>query len=159
MEIFTDHVTEWVIGLSCAFIPGVLGIVIKKTAKIPNVTIPFWLLCVFIGLVPAYFSVKHYSSQTKYIENKSYGVERVIVDGKHFYRCKFNGTELVFTGGIPPKMGFCVLINPRITFDSNAANTIDTLVEMYADPSFRPVIEPLLENIKKGGLKSSAQKN
>jgi hypothetical protein len=107
----------------------------------------------FIGLIAAYFVVQSYSNKTKNIANKNYGVERVIVDGKHFVNCTFNGTELVFTG----KRGFSLTKNhfktqPRISFDGNAALTINELIAMYSDDAFRPIIEITFENIKKQGL-------
>lgn len=77
MEIFTNHKVEWLIGICSAFIPTILGWFIKKTANIPDITIPFWLLCLLISLPIAYLLAKKYSLKTKDIANKSYGVERI----------------------------------------------------------------------------------
>lgn len=160
MEIFTEHKVEWIIGIACAFLPAVIGVIIKKTAKIPDITIPFWLFCLIIGLIPTYFAVKAYSNKTKDIANKSYGVDRVVVDGKHFVNCTFDGTELVFKG----EKGFSLTSNhfktpPRISFDGNASLTVGELIAMYGDEGFRPIVDATFENIKKRGLEKSAKTN
>lgn len=153
MEIFTAHKVEWIIGIVCTFLPVLLGELIKRTSKIPNITIPFWLLCFFIGLVAAYLVIQVYSNKTKDIVNKSYGVERVTLDGKHFVNCTFDGTELIFTG----KKGFSLTGNhfktyPRISFDGNAALTIGELIALYSDDGFRPIVEATFDSIKKQGF-------
>jgi len=160
MELFTEHKTEWIIGIACTFLPAIIGEIIKRTSNIPNITIPFWLFCLLVALIPAYFAVTSYSAKTKDIANKKYGVERVVVDGKHFVNCTFDGTELVFKGG----KGFSLSGNhfktyPRISFDGNAALTIGEMIAMYGDEGFRPIIEATFENIKKEGLKRSEKKN
>jgi hypothetical protein len=158
MEIFMEHKVEWVIGIVCTFLPVILGELIKRTSKIPDITIPFWLLCLFIGLIAAYSVIHVYSNKTKDVANKSYGVERVVIDGKHFVNCTFDGTELVFTG----KRGFSLSgnhfkTNPRISFDGNAALTISELIAMYSDDVFRPIIEATFDNIKKRGLEKKVR--
>jgi len=159
MELFTDHKTEWIIGIACTFLPAIIGEIIKRTSNIPNITIPFWLFCLLVALIPTYFAVTSYSNKIKDIANKTYGVERVVVDGKHFVNCKFDGTELVFTGKKP--MGFSknTMTNIRIKFEGNAALTTDALIAMYGDDGFRPIIEATLENIKKEGIARSTKKN
>jgi len=158
MEIFTDHKVEWIIGLPCAFVPGLLGYLIKKTVNIPNITIPFWLLCVLIALIPTYFAVKSYSSKTIDIANKSYGVERVIIDGKHFSNCTFDGTELVFTGKRTFGLSHNKFTAIRFKVEGDAALALNAMIAMYADEAFRPFIEVTFDNIKKEGLEKSAKK-
>ena len=139
--------------------PAILGEIIKRTAKIPDITIPFWLLCLLIGLIPAYFAITTYSNKTKDIANKSFGVERVVIDGKHFVNCDFDGTELVFTGKKGAGLSANRMKNIRVKFENNAALTVDALIAMYTDEGFRPIIDTTLENIKKEGLARSANKN
>lgn len=158
MEIFTEHKVEWVIGIVCTFLPVILGALVKRTSKIPDITIPFWLFCLFIGLIAAYSVIHVYSAKTKDVANKSYGVERVVIDGKHFVNCTFDGTELIFAG----KRGFSLTRNhfktpPRISFIGHAANTINQLIHMYSDESFRPIVEATFNNIKKQGLEKKIE--
>jgi hypothetical protein len=159
MEIFTNYKVEWIIGISCTLLPGLFGFIIKKTANIPNITVPFWLFCVLVASIPTFFAVKHYSDKIKNIANTSFGVERVILDGKHFANCIFNGSELVFKGEKPFSFSKNELSRVRIKFESNAALTTEALSAMYADNGFRPIIEATLDNIKKSGLERSTKKN
>jgi len=159
MEIFTEHKTEWIIGIACTFLPAIIGEIIKRTSNIPNITIPFWLFCLLVSLIPAYFAVTSYSAKTKDIANKTFGVERVIIDGKHFANCKFVGTELVFLGKKPFSLSGNEFTRFTLKFEGDSALTTRALIALYADEGFRPIIDAALENIKKEGLARSAKKN
>ena len=106
---------------------------LKKTANIPNIPIPFWLFCVLIASVPAYLVAKHYSNKPKDIANQSFGVDRIVIDGKHFPNCDFDGTELVFTGR--ESFGFSSnrMKGIRIKFKGSADLTVDALIAMNSD--------------------------
>jgi hypothetical protein len=148
MDVFTEHKTEWIIGISCTFLPAIIGEIIKRTSSIPNITIPFWLFCLLVALIPTYFAVKSYSARTKDIANKSFGVERVVVDGKHFTNCKFNGTELVFTGARGFSMSHSSGTGARFRFEGPAANTIYELGLLYKDVGTRFYAENVIAGIK-----------
>jgi hypothetical protein len=152
MDIFTKHKIEWLIGITCAFLPGILGWFINKTSNIPDIVIPFWLLCILFSIPLAWLVVKIYQQKEKSVPNKSFGVEREFIDGKHYTNCKFDGTELIFKG----EKNFRLSHNkfkspPRITFSGYASNTINQMIAMYSDPSFRPIIEQTFDNIRAKG--------
>jgi 4-amino-4-deoxy-L-arabinose transferase-like glycosyltransferase len=95
----------------------------------------------------------------KRIQGETYGVQRVVLDGKEFRQCRFSASELVIEG----KAGFSLAHNefesPRFTFSGPANTTIVILTEMYKDPAFRSLVDGALENIKAGVIPQSAPLN
>lgn len=83
----------------------------------------------------------------------------VILDGKHFTNCSFDGTELVFRGKISFSLSNNNFRAIRVTFKDDAALTIEAIIAMYADESFRPIIEHTFDDIKKEALKRSQKQN
>ena len=126
---------------------------IKKTAGIPDITIPFWLFCILISLPFAYLIVINYKNKIKTVANKSFGVQREIIDGKAYVNCEFDGTELVFRGTQVFKFEFIKSKSmPRFSFEGNAANAISALIGFYSVPALRPIVDDTFANIKREGL-------
>jgi hypothetical protein len=61
------------------------------------------------------------------VSNRTYGPERVVVDGMHFADCLFDSTQLVYFGGAVPVMNRCELKGVRFVFEGPAKNTVDLL--------------------------------
>ena len=86
------------------------------------------------------------------IEGESFGVQRILADGKRFVNCKFRRTELVFRGEAGVGIERCVFQGTGFTFDGPAANTVNILTSLYAEPCFRPIIERTFTGVREGGL-------
>jgi hypothetical protein len=125
-----------------------------------TITIPIWLLIlVAIVSLVAWFIFKPSTikapTEFEEVEGKKFGVQQVILDGRTFKRCEFDGAELIFNG----ENGFNLESNhfkaPKFTFGNSASNTIAALTSMYKDPAFRPLVELTLTNIKSGVILQS----
>lgn len=153
MRIFIEHKIEWLIGVICTFLPAILSQLVSLTEDIPDVKIPFWLLCIFISIPLGYLAAKQYNKKIKNIANKSFFVQREHVDGKHYANCTFDGTELVFMGISNFSLsGNTFITQPRISLDGYASTTINQLIIMYSDQTFRPIVDATLQNIRNKGL-------
>jgi len=86
------------------------------------------------------------------IQGEEFGVQRIVVDGKHFRNCQFHGTELVFRGETPSEIENCTFDSVALTFDGPAATTAHILTSMYKAPQLRALIEGTFERIRKGEL-------
>jgi hypothetical protein len=129
-----------------------------------TLSIPVWLVfLVIIASLFVWLLLKKPSSNTpkeyEVIEGKQFGVQRVKLDGRAFKRCSFSASELIFEG----KMGFNLESNsfesPRFTFSEGAATTLAVLTTMYKDPSFKPLVEQTLNNIKIGKMPEAVPVN
>ncbi|MBF8651479.1 hypothetical protein IRZ81_11795 [Pseudomonas putida] len=124
-----------------------------------DVRLPGWLiilaLLLFFGLL-SYFASQQSGSATaenielELIEGKQFGVQRLVLDGKRFVNCKFDGTELIIEG----KQGFGLVGNHmkgvRLTMSGAAGTTLQVLNMLYQDPSFRPSVEKTFAQIISG---------
>lgn len=127
------------------------------------VTLPVWLFilvvigCLFTALFAGRQSDDTAVKELDTIEGKRFGVQQIVVDGKKFERCRFDGSEVIFNG----KAGFalvgCEFYGPKFTFGSYAANAVNALTMMYKDPSFKPIVEQTIQNIRAGELPRSAR--
>ena len=158
MKIFSEHKMEWFIGVVCAFLPAILSNFISITSAVSDVSIPFWLLLILTCAPLGYLSARIYGGKIKDISNRSYGVERVSICGKHFVNCKFDGTELIYDASAPTSMSHCNLSSMRISFTGSAADTVGYLTALYSDPAFRPIVEQTFEIIKSKGLELAKAK-
>ena len=127
-----------------------------------SVTLPAWLLIliIFIGFLFAVWSAGRQTTdvavkELERIDGKRFGVQQIIVDGKKFERCLFDGTEVIYNGKAGFSLVWCEFRSPKFTFGSYASNTINSLTMMYKDPSFRPIVEQTLQNIRSGELPQS----
>jgi hypothetical protein len=145
-----------------AILSGIMTIILGWKAFYQDylsktITVPVWLLIIlfFIAcLLVVQFSGKESnygaSRELESIEGKRFGVQQVILDGKKFERCEFVGTELIFNGKAGFSLMGCKFSNQRFTFWQYASNTINQLTAMYQDPSFRPIIDQIIDNLKAG---------
>lgn len=76
--------------------------------------------------------------------------QRVILDEKEYKDTHFNECELVITGRGPLRLFNCSFGSNHLGFDGPAARAIDSLTGMYAEPTFRPFVEAVLDQIKTG---------
>lgn len=123
-----------------------------------SVTIPLWLALLISVIV--FFGWIFYATRKRaqlelpmeLVADKDFGVERVKACGRKFINCKFNGTEILIDG--QSELGFenCKFNGPRFTFVGGAGRTIAILTGMYKDPSFRPMIDKTIDNLKSGNL-------
>ncbi|WP_182035175.1 hypothetical protein [Vibrio diabolicus] len=128
-----------------------------------SITIPVWFL-ILVPIVGASLwlifkptvNAKKELKEFENIEGKTFGVQQVVLDGRTFKRCEFDGSELIFNG----EYGFNLERNsfhaPKFTFGGSASTTISVLTNMYKDPAFRPLVDETLANIKRGVMHESA---
>ena len=76
--------------------------------------------------------------------------QRVILDDKEYKDKHFEGCELVITGKGPLRLLNCSFGSNHLGFDGPAARAIDALTGMYAEPTFRPFVEAVFDQIKNG---------
>ena len=107
----------------------------------------FPLIALAIIFWPA---IENRPKRLRTIKGESFGVQRILVDGKHFVNCKFRKTELVFRGEASSSLEGCIYENIVFTFGGPAAATMNTLKNLYSVPNFRPNIEKTFEAIRKG---------
>jgi len=121
-----------------------------------KITVPVYayLIILFLVAMAIIFwpAIEDRPKRLRTIEGESFGVQRILVDGKRFVNCKFRKTELVFRGEAGGSIEGCSFINTGFTFDGPAATTIKILKSLYAEPEFRPFIENTFKAIKEGKL-------
>lgn len=121
-----------------------------------KITLPVYVYLILIVvalLLKVLLPVAASRSQTlRTIENEEFGVQRVVMDGKRFVKCRFHGTELVFRGEAKSAIEGCILDRPQFAFDGPAAATAVILSNLYKLPQLRPLIDNTFEAIKKGEL-------
>jgi hypothetical protein len=83
---------------------------------------------------------------------QTYTGETIDVDGQEFIKCTFQGCDMVYSGGVTPRMQNCELVDCRWGFDGAALRTIMFMTALYADfgEGGRRVMEETLENIRRG---------
>lgn len=151
---------------------GVMGIILGwkqfyRDYLSKNLTIPVWLLLIcfiFISILFLIFSNKNIEQEKikelELVQGKTFGIQQVVLDGKRFERCSFDGTEMVFNAD----NGFSfnsnnMKSNIRITFNKSAALTLRALTALYSDKAFQPFVESTFKTIKEGKLVESTQPN
>ena len=67
------------------------------------------------------------ASRRAELKGMTFGSDRVILDGGRFVECEFNGTTLVYFGGIIPEVDRCRLNGVSFSFEGPAKNTVDLL--------------------------------
>jgi len=121
----------------------------KVTLPVYAYVIVFFLVALAITLWPA---IGDRPKRLRTIEGESFGVQRILVDGKRFVNCKFKKTELVFRGEGGGGIEGCDIMDVGITFDGPAATTVKLLKSLYAEPKFRPLVENTFKAIREGNL-------
>lgn len=61
------------------------------------------------------------------LRGKTFGVDRIILDGGRFIECEFNGTTLIYCGGGIPEIDRCRLNGVNFSFEGPAKNTVELL--------------------------------
>lgn len=99
------------------------------------------------------------SSPLEIVSGKDYGVQQIHVGGKRFRRCKFQGTELVLD--VSKGFGFesCEFSGAHFTWGEDESKVVLALAEMYADESFRPLIEEVFDHIRTKNLPKAPPQN
>ncbi len=123
--------------------------VLSRKVPVYAVLIFFSLAVMAISLWPA---VGRRPKGMRTIEGETFGIQRVIVDGKRFVNCTFNKTELVFRGEVGGGFEGCKLVVPQLTFDGPAARTVRILRTLYTVPQLQPLIENTFAGIRTGNL-------
>jgi len=126
---------------------------IRDDILLKKITVPVYayLIILFLVVLAIIFwpAIEDRPKPLRTIEGESFGVQRIIVDGKRFVNCKFRKTELVFMGEASSIEG-CSFEKITFTFGGPAAATMKTLENLYAVPNFRPTIEKTFEAIREG---------
>ncbi len=121
-----------------------------------SITLPVYVLIILFVVVALAIrflpATKDHPKRLKTIKGESFGVQRIVVDGKRFVNCKFRKTELVFRGEAGVGFEGCSFTNPGFTFAGPAANTAKILKFLYAIPELRPLIENTFKAIREGNL-------
>lgn len=123
-----------------------------------SVTVPTWfmLLVVFaVFLVSVVYGTrksKQLNAPLELVADKKFGVQQITANGKNFLGCEFHGTEIIFDGEAPFGFDRCEFVDPRFTFVGPAGRALMTLADLFKDPSFRPVVEGVILNIRAGRL-------
>ena len=122
-----------------------------------SITLPVYMYLIILFVVVAlsirfWPATKDQPKGLQTIKGEVFGVQRILVDGKHFVNCSFRKTELAYRGEGDCRMDNCSLENIGFTFDGPAAATVKTLTGMYAVPELRPLIENTFKNIREGNL-------
>ncbi|MGB8954003.1 MAG: hypothetical protein WCC10_01395 [Tumebacillaceae bacterium] len=111
-----------------------------------EIVIPVWLTILIIvvaGIIFLFKSSKKIPEEKdlETIEGVDFGVQQVILDGKRFVNCTFDGTELVFKG----TQYFALEKNhfkspPRIKFEYCAGITLNVLMALDKSPEFKEYV-------------------
>jgi hypothetical protein len=76
--------------------------------------------------------------------------QRVILDEKEHKDKHFDECELVITGKGPIRLINCSFGSNHLGFDGSAARVIDALTGMYTEPTFKPFVEAVFDQIRSG---------
>lgn len=115
-----------------------------------EIVIPLWML-LLLGLIAAVFLIIKPTKRNKpkgliTVEGEKFGVQQIVVDGKRFVNCEFDGTELVFKGEQAFSLeGNRFISPPRIAFTEHAGDTVAVLKAFYNTSEFRPYVAKLFE--------------
>jgi hypothetical protein len=150
---------------------GIIGIVLgwekfynETLSKTVDISIWLLLLVIFVSVVvyiwrPQKSKVKATEEEFEVIEGQKFGIQQVNLDGRKFINCKFNGTELLFSG----ENGFHLhgndLTNIPFSVANHAAQTIVILQSLYKEEGFRQIVEGFIKDIQSGNISESIPAN
>lgn len=161
MDLFQSNPIAVTLIVLVGLLSGIMTIVGQwkpfcREVLLKRVTLPAYAYLIIIFLVALFVilcpETKGGTRKLRTIKGESFGVQRVIMDGKHFVNCKFRKTELVFRGEASSGIENCTLIQPTLTFDGPAAATGKILTSLYKVPELQPLIENTFKAIKEGRL-------
>ena len=128
-------------GVVSSVIVAILGAAITYLSKLPPVEVPLWVILAVVAFPVGWAVLRRRPKELKPSVGESFGVERVPVDGRHFVRCEFEGSELVFDGRDGFSLENCTFVGPpRFSFGEISSITLQQCVALYHDPALRPVI-------------------
>lgn len=87
----------------------------------------------------------------KEISKKEFGQEKVVLDGKHFVDCKFNGSTMEFGAKGPVGLVSCQFSDVKWSFTGAASLTIHFMAGLYhgAGEGGRELVEDTFAKIRK----------
>jgi hypothetical protein len=135
-------------GVISSAIVSIAAVLIAALSKLPPIPVPAWVVLGVVGFPIGWWVISVRGQKLKPVVGATFGVEKVICDGRHFIDCKFNGTELVFLGTNGFSMQNCGGQVTRISFSGNAGLVLAQMVALYQDPFFKKNIEATLQSIK-----------
>jgi hypothetical protein len=124
-----------------------------------TISMPTWLIVVVLVVLPfaiAVFMARRRpdslsTAPKERITNQTFGMDAVVIDGKHFTGCTFNGTDLILEGIAPFGFEYCTFNDPRFRVTKHAELTLGALIAMYKNEPFRPFVEGTFNIIRQGG--------
>lgn len=161
IDFFQKNPYMVLFGILLGLIGGIIGLISGwgqfYAAMRSRVTIPSWLLLLIflsftIVLARGNGEQEELSLDdfTKY-EGKTFGVQTVVLDGRIFSRCQFNGTKLIFEGKQGTSISNCELNGISLGVAGDAERTLLFLTGLYKElPELRPVIDSTLEGVRTG---------
>ena len=149
MDFIFEHGTEFIIGTVCSLFAAAIVMLITWSRKLPPLSVPLWVVALFVAIPIAIFSVPHFTNKSpKAIVDQDFTLQRVVLDGKKFIRCKFDRCSLVFKGKAPFGFEHCGFTMPEIVFEDAAGTVIYEIGIMSSDPTFASIIQNTMDNIK-----------
>lgn len=133
--------------ISSAIVSVVAGF-IAILSKLPPIPVPAWVILGVVGFPIGWWVISVRRKKLKPIVGATFGIEKVVCDGRHFIDCNFNGTEIVFNGTNGFSMQNCGGHIARISFNGNAGIVLSQMITLYNDPFFRKNIEATLQGIR-----------
>jgi FtsH-binding integral membrane protein len=113
-------------------------------APLPPIPVPAWLFVFLLAFVCCWWWVGRKPRKLKPVVDQTFGVEPIILDGKNFVKCKFNGSELIFSGRTNFSLQDCTISTQYFTFKGDAATVMHQLSIMYKTKEFKQLIDNTL---------------
>jgi hypothetical protein len=134
-------------GIISSVIVSAAALAISALSKLPPVPVPAWLVLAFVVFPIGWWVVNQRRRTFTPIVGVTFGVEKVVCDGRHFIDCKFDGTELVFHGTRNFSMQNCKGHVARISFGGSAGLVLGQLAALNQDPFFKKHLEATLQGM------------
>ena len=135
-------------GIISSAIVTLAAVLISALSTLPPIPVPTWVVVAVVGFPIGWWVVNQRRKKLTPIVGATFGVEKVVCDGRHFIDCKFDGTELVFHGTNGFSMQNCGGHVARISFGGSAGLVMSQLVAFNQDLFFKKIIETTLQSIK-----------
>jgi len=125
---------------------------LSKTISIPIWALILLFVFIFILLVPSTSGSPSDKIPKEFVSivGQSFGRQQIVLDGKSFKRCSFDGTEVIFKGQDAFQLIDTNMKDFLLTYSENAAITLQVLTEIYKHPGFKEIVENTLQNVRDG---------
>lgn len=150
-EFFAKQRTNIVANLVASAIFAIVMGGIALLASVPPVPVPAWLFVVIAAFLAGWWWFSKPPKKLTPVVNESFGVEQVILDGKHFISCTFKGTELIFNGSTGFSFERCRFVSHHLRFQGAAGTTLTMLAAMYQEQGFKKCIDYTLNQVREHG--------